>query len=165
MKRWNQTSIRLRTTASILHDVRFPSGHLSSSLIWGRNKDISHDGHRIFNAYTFESTINFLSNNWLWTRIENADRDRTLLVGETQAALSVEEDPIGRIQAYTFGYERDLPVPISSLSVGLGAQVTTYGLTQQLKSVYGDRPAAFSVFLRIRPTGNLAQHMQNMHQH
>ena len=155
----------IRTTASILHDVRFPSGHLSSSLIWGRNKDITHDGHRIFNAYTFESTINFFSNNWLWTRIENADRDRTLLVGETPAALSVEEDPIGRIQAYTFGYERDLPVPISSLSVGLGAQVTTYGLTQQLKSVYGDRPAAFSVFLRIRPTGNLAQHMQNMHQH
>jgi len=155
----------LRTTASIQHDVRFASGHISTSLIWGRNKDITHHGKRIFNAYNVESTLNFLSRNWLWTRIENVDRDRTLLVGETPAALSVEEDPIGRVQAYTFGYERDLPIPISSLSIGLGAQVTTYGLAPQLKSVYGDRPAAFSVFLRIRPTGNFAQHMQNMHQH
>jgi hypothetical protein len=154
----------LRTTASISHDVRFGSGHVSSTLIWGRNKDITHHGNRIFNAYTFESTVNFLSRNWLWTRIENVDRDRTLLVGEVPAALSVEEDPIGRVQAYTFGYERDLPVGIPSVSVGLGTQITTYGLPRQLKSVYGDRPAAFSVFLRIRPTGNAAQHMQIMHQ-
>jgi hypothetical protein len=154
----------LRTTASISHDVRFGSGHVSSTLIWGRNKDMSHHGNRIFNAYTAESTVNFLSRNWVWTRIENVDRDRTLLVGEVPAALSIEEDPIGRVQAYTFGYERDLPVGISSVSVGLGAQVTTYGLPQHLKAVYGDRPAAFSVFLRIRPTGNAAQHMQIMHQ-
>src|SRR5437762_9988589 len=112
---------------------------------------MAHDGNRIFNAYTAESTANFLSHNWLWTRIENVDR-------------SLEEDPVGRVQGYTFGYERDLPVGISSLTVGLGAQVTTYGLPQQLKSVYGDRPAGFSVFLRIRPTGNVAQHMQMMHQ-
>jgi hypothetical protein len=155
----------VRTTASLYHDVRFASGHISTSLIWGRNKDISHHGNRIFNAYTAESTVNFSSRNWVWTRIENVDRDRTLLIGERPAALLVEEDPIGRVQAYTFGYERDLPVGISSVAVGLGAQVTTYGLTQQLKAVYGDRPAGFSVFLRIRPAGNVAQHMQAMHGH
>jgi hypothetical protein len=155
----------LRTTASIHHNMRFSNGHVSSSLIWGRNKDMDHHGHRIFNAYTAESTVNFLARNWVWTRIENVDRDRTLLVGETPAALSVEEEPIGRVQAYTFGYERDLPLRTSSLNVGLGAQITTYGPPRQLKSVYGDRPAGFSVFLRIRPTGNAAQHMQIMHQH
>jgi hypothetical protein len=154
----------LRTTASIQHNKRFASGHVATTVIWGRNKDISHHGNRIFNAYTFESTLNF-SRNWIWTRIENVDRDRTLLVGETEAALSVEEDPIGRVQAYTFGYERDLPLKISSVSVGLGGQFNTYGLTSQLKSVYGGRPAGFSVFLRIRPTGNFAQHMRDMHQH
>jgi hypothetical protein len=155
----------LRTTASVHHDVRFGSGHISTSLIWGRNKDLSHHGDRVFNAYTAESTLHFLSRNWVWTRIENVDRDRTLLVGETPAALSIEEEPIGRVQAYTFGYERDLPLKVSSVSVGLGAQVTTYGLPGKLKTVYGDRPAGFSVFLRIRPTGNAAQHMQIMHQH
>jgi len=155
----------LRTTASVHHHMRFSSGHVSTSIIWGRNKDLVSGAARIFNAYTAESTVNFLNYNWVWTRIENVDRDRTLLAGETPAALRVEEDPIGRVQAYSFGYERDLPLGISALKVGLGAQFTAYGLTAQMKTVYGDRPQAFSVFLRIRPTGNAAAHMQAMHQH
>jgi hypothetical protein len=118
----------LRTTASIDHDARFTAGHISTTLIWGRNKDLPGHGAQIFNSYTAESTVNFLNRNWVWTRIENVDRDRTLLVGETPAALNVDEDPVGRVQAYTFGYERDLPVGPSSLNIGLGAQFTAYGL-------------------------------------
>jgi hypothetical protein len=109
--------------------------------------------------------MNFLNRNWVWTRIENVDRDRTLLVGENPAALEVEENPIGRVQAYTFGYERDLPVRPSFLNIGLGAQVTTYGVPQSLRPIYGDRPVGFSVFLRVRPTGNISAHMRMMHQH
>jgi hypothetical protein len=155
----------IRITASIQHAVRFSSGHASSILIWGRNKDIEHHGTQIFNAFTAESTINFLRSNWVWTRIESADRDGTLLVGETPEALNVEHDVIGRVQAYTFGYERDLPLRISSINVGLGAQFTTYGVPAALKPIYGGRPAAFAFFLRIRPAGNVMQHMQMMHQH
>jgi hypothetical protein len=155
----------LRTTASIEHAKRFSSGHIATSLIWGRNKDFAGGEARVFNSYAAESTVNFRKRNWLWTRIENVDRDRTLLVGETPAALSVEEDPIGRIQAYTFGYERDLPIRPSALNVGLGFQVTTYGLPGRLKVVYGDRPAAFTVFFHLRPAGNVGAHMQLMHQH
>jgi hypothetical protein len=93
------------------------------------------------------------------------DRDRTLLVGENRAALNVEEDPIGRIQAYTFGYERDLPVGPSSINIGLGGQVTTYGLAPIFKPIYGNHPAGFTIFLHLRPAGNFAGHMQIMHQH
>ena len=155
----------LRMTASVQHSLRFSSGHISSSLIWGRNKDMNGHGSRIFNAYTAESTVNFLNRNWVWMRIENVDRDRTLLIGEKPAALEIEEDPIGRVQAYTFGYERDLPIGVPYLNVGLGAQATVYGLTSQLKSIYGAHPAGFSVFLRLRPVGNIGTHMQMMHQH
>jgi hypothetical protein len=155
----------LRTTASVQHDARFSGGHVSSSLIWGRNKDLPGQGVRIFNSYTAESTVNFLNRNWAWTRIENVDRDRTLLVGETPAALTVEENPVGRIQAYTFGYERDLPIGPSFLNVGVGAQVTTYGLPPQFSAVYGNHPVAVIMFLHLRPTGNIGAHMQMMHQH
>jgi hypothetical protein len=155
----------LRTTASVEHDIRFSGGHLSSSLIWGRNKDLPGQGARIFNSYAAESTLNFWTRNWVWTRIENVDRDRTLLVGEIPAALQTEEDPIGRIQAYTFGYERDLPIGPAFVNIGLGTQVTTYGLPQQFKPAYRDRPVAVVVFLHIRPTGNIGTHMQMMHQH
>jgi len=157
----------LRTTASISNSFRFSTGHVATSLIWGRNKDMhgSGDAARIFNAYTVESTVNFGTLNWLWTRIENADRDRTLLVGETPAALGVEEDPIGRVQAYTFGYQRDLPVGPSFLKLGLGVQATTYGMTSEMKSIYGNQPVGFAFFVHLRPWSNFGSHMQMMHRH
>ncbi len=158
------TADTFRMTASLSHNKRFSSGHIASSLIWGRNKDLAgHDAPRIFNSYTLESTVNFANNNWTWLRVENVDRDRTILVGEVPTVRSTEEDPIGRIQAYTFGYERDLPIATSHLKVGLGSQVTLYGLPEQIKAVYGNRPAAFTMFLRIRPKGNMMEHMQLMH--
>ena len=151
----------LRTTASLHHNTRFSSGHIASSLIWGRNKDIEGNEHRIFNSYAFESTVNF-GGNWAWTRIENVDRDASLLTGET--AEHVEETPIGRVQAWTFGYERELPVGSAPVRLGVGTQVSLYGLPAQLKPVYGDNPAGFMVFLRLRPKGNMMLHMRAMHQ-
>jgi hypothetical protein len=111
-------------------------------------------GTRIFNAYTFESTVKFRRSHWLWTRIENVDRDATLL-GED------EEHPIGRVQAYTLGYERDV-LRGSAITAGFGLQTTFYGLTPEMTTFYGSRPAGLSIFLRIRPTGNMSQHMQMM---
>src|SRR5262249_35639291 len=63
----------LRTTASIQHNLPFRAGHIASSVIWGRNKDMlgapeacldSCSGERrIFNSYTLESTVNFRDRN------------------------------------------------------------------------------------------------------
>jgi hypothetical protein len=153
----------VRTTASVQHNAPLPSGHIATSLIWGRNKDLESNEVRVFNAYVLESTARFMDRNWIWTRVENVDRDRTLLSGETSAALSDVEAPVGRIQAYTFGYERDLLPGASAMRLGLGAQFTTFGLPPVLRPAYGDRPIGVSVFLRIRPSGNTATHMQMMH--
>ena len=139
----------LRTTASIHQHFTFSSGHVASSLIWGRNKDMDHAAARIANSYMAESTIQFAKWNWAWTRIENVDR----------------ETPRGRIQAYSFGYERDFPVHLSYLNVGLGAQITAYGLPSQFKTLYGDHPTTVAIFLRIRPAGNMMEHMRLMHRH
>ena len=77
------------------------------------------DERRIFNAYTLESTVNF-GRNWAWTRIENADRDATLLAGETEG--HADETPIGRVQAWTFGYERELPTGLRQYELGLAVK-------------------------------------------
>jgi len=178
----------VRTTASLHHDIEFASGHVSSSLIWGRNKILKNGSRRIFNAYGLEVTTKFLRRNWIWTRIENVDRDRTLLpvalppscllcgilgfgdaaadhrvLGPGGVPVVVKEDPIGRVQAYTFGYEREIPSP-SWVSVGLGVQATGYKLAPSLKPVYGNHPATFAFFLRFRPVGNMSEHMKAMHQ-
>jgi hypothetical protein len=155
----------LRTTASLQHHARFSSGHVATSLIWGRNRDMIHNSNLIFNAYTAESTVNFLNVNWAWARLENVDRDSTLIFGETPAAVEAEHEPIGRVQAYTFGYARDLPLGVSSVRVSLGGQMTTYGVPPQLKTIYGERPVTAAIFVRLQPRGNAALHMQSIHQH
>jgi hypothetical protein len=177
----------VRTTASVHHQLEFGSGHVSSSLMWGRNKILKNGSRRIFNAYGFEMTAQFLRRNWVWTRIENVDRDRTLLpvqrapvscllcgilgfdaaadhrvLGPGGVPVVVAEDPIGRVQAFTLGYERELPAP-GWLSVALGSQATVYDLAPSLRPVYGNHPATLAFFLRLRPAGNMSEHMKAMH--
>jgi len=153
----------LRTTASIHHHIVLKSGSLATSLIWGRNKDVVNTERRIFNSYGVESTLNFKTRNWAWGRIENVDRDRTLLFGETPAALAIEETPIGRVQAYNLGYERDILRKSPWWNVGVGFQYSVYGLTPEMKTVYGNRPQSFVMFVRLRPVGNVSEHMRLMH--
>jgi hypothetical protein len=147
----------VRTTASAQHHKTLAAGSIATSLIWGRNKDIAPEGRNIFNSYALESTLNFAHRNWLWTRIESVDRDRTLL-------FEPEETPIGRVQAFSGGYERDV-LRSAGLNVGLGIQLSTFRMNDELKSAYGKSPGAAVVFLRVRPLGNMAGHMRSMHGH
>ena len=152
-------------TASIHHNLTLATGSLASSIIWGRNNDMIDSEERIFNSYALESTLNFHNRNWVWTRIENVDKDRTVLYGETQEALTIEETPIGRVQAYSFGYERDILRTQLWANIGLGFQFTSYGMTDEMKTVYGGSPKSFVFFLHLRPVGNMAAHMRAMHGH
>jgi hypothetical protein len=141
-----------RMTSSVHYHRPLNRGHWSSSLIWGRHQEIGHHSV-LFNSYGFESTFRWADRNWVWTRIEHLDRDSTLLAGETPEALEIEEERIGRVQAYTIGYERDLPDFTNWLRTGLGLQFTAYGLPEVLKPIYGDRPVGFQVFLRLKTWG------------
>jgi hypothetical protein len=193
----------IRMTASLHYNRQLSSGHFASSLIWGRNKGINVGPPKIFNAYMLEATLKFRNRNWVWTRIENVDRDQSLLPPPVQPPkpddcllcgllgrkdieliddsfkggpfnhvvldpsgnpVTVEEAPIGRVQAYTVGYERDLPIGPGWLSVGLGAQATLYSVPASFKPVYGNHPTAVAVFMRFRPKGNMQEHMKQMHQ-
>jgi hypothetical protein len=180
---------KIRTTASIHYNYPLAGGHLASSVIWGRNKDIKDGSRRVFNSYNLEVTAKFRDRNWVWTRIENVDRDQSLLpvsqpasscrlcgvvgrpialdddmieperfdhvvLGPDGVPVTVEEIPIGRVQSYTLGYERELTASLRTFNLSLGIQATLYGLPAQLKPVYGSRPSTIAVFLRIRPTGN-----------
>jgi hypothetical protein len=137
-----------RMTASILYDCPFRGGNWASTAIWGRTR--SAQDHSIFSAYTLESTVRFWTRNYVWTRIENVDRSNELLLGENSLPPNFQEQPIGRVQAYTFGYDRDIDL-LLHLATALGAQVTVYGVGNNLKPVYGSRPVGVAVFLRLRP--------------
>jgi hypothetical protein len=138
-----------RMTASIMYNRPFHEGNWASTILWGRTRSL--EGNSLFNSYLFESTIHFRARNSLWTRIENAERSNELILGENPLPPGFQEGPIGRVQAYTFGYDHDIQL-VPHLASAVGAQLTTYGVSESLKAIYGSRPASVAVFLRLRPS-------------
>jgi hypothetical protein len=147
-----------RMTASIMYNrplrIRNEgSGNWSSIVVWGRTSAIGEDS--VFNSYLLESTLHFSERNNVWTRIENARRSNELILGENALPANFQEMPIGSVQAYTFGYDREISVA-PRLASAIGAQFTTYGVPDRLQPIYegalgGSRPFGVAMFLRLRP--------------
>ena len=137
-----------RMTASIMYNRPLHDGNWANTLLWGRTSALQ--GDSIFNSYLFESLVRFRRRNYAWTRIENAERSNELIVGENPLPPGFEEEPIGHVQAYTLGYDRDFDW-IPDLASALGAQFTAYGVPDTLKPIYGAHPFGAAVFVRLRP--------------
>ena len=138
----------LRMTSSLMYNRDFHGGSWASTLLWGRNRFLPNN--EVYNSYLAESTVSFREKNHLWGRIENVDRSSELLLGKAAAPPGFHEDFIGRAQAVTAGYSRELPL-IPRVSSAIGGQVTWYGVPTGLKPAYGDHPAGVLFFLRFRP--------------
>ena len=142
-----------RMTASIMYNRPFSDskkGNWVSSAVWGRTD--SGADHVIQNSYLFESLVRFATRNYAYTRIENVDRTTELLLDEQLLPPGFEEEPAGRVQAYTFGYDHDIDL-VPHLASAIGAQVTAYTVGSRLEPVYGSDPVGVSVFVRLRPFG------------
>jgi len=146
-----QDNVR-RITASAMYNRPLAHGNWASTLLWGRNRSLEIGD--VFNGYLAESTLQFATRNYVWTRIENTDRSSELLFQNGNLPAGFEESPLARVQAYSFGYDRDIDV-IPHLATAVGAQVTTYGVSDRLKGIYGAHPARIVVFLRVRPFGSV----------
>jgi hypothetical protein len=153
-----------RITASIHHNHSWRDGNWASSLIWGRN----HEEHGNSNAYTFESTVNFIDKNYLYTRLELGDKLGLLQdniwgrlglvpahgIGDITGDDGADPHDLAnrwfRVGGFTFGGVRDI-IAAPKLRVGIGADVTFYHVPDELAPVSGSSPKSFHVFLRIRP--------------
>ncbi len=144
-----------RMTASLMYNRPLPHGSWASTLLWGRNRVIQTG--EVFNSYLSESTLRFAESNHVWTRIENVDRTSELLLGKNFEPPGFEEHFLARIQAYTFGYDREVPL-IRGVSSATGGQFTVYGKPGFLTPLYGEHPAGFIVFVRFRPIGSAHVH-------
>jgi len=144
-----------RMTASIMYNRPFHSAHgdnwgnWASTLLWGRTKSLQ-ERFSVFDSYLFESTLRFRTRNYVWTRIEDVERSNLLILGENPLPPNFAEEPIGRVEAYTFGYDRDVDL-VPHLASAIGAQATTYGVADTLRPIYGARPVGVAVFIRLRP--------------
>ncbi len=108
------------------------------------------DNHNL-NGYLLESTLNFRSKNYAFTRLELVDKDELF-----------PSDPLSpgyRIGAYTFGGARDL-VHSKVWQLALGADLTVYSKPASLNAAYGTGPVSFQVFVRVRPALSAHSHRQ-----
>lgn len=137
-----------RMTASIMYNRPLRDGNWASTLVWGRTRSIQDNS--VFNSYLLESTVRFRTRNYVWTRVENVDRSNELLVGDNPLPANFREQPIGRVQGYTFGYDHDFDL-IPNVASAIGGQFTTYGVADVLKPIYGSHPVGFVAFVRFRP--------------
>jgi hypothetical protein len=137
-----------RMTASVMYNRPFRNGNWASTMAWGRTRSLGDDS--VFNSYFLESTVRFHTSNSGWTRLEDAERSNELIVGENPVPPGFREEPIGHVQAYTFGYDHDFDV-MPRVASAIGAQFTVYGAPDALKPIYGAHPVGVAVFLRLRP--------------
>ncbi len=137
-----------RMTASLMYNRPFARGNWASTLLWGRNHGVQTG--LVWNGYLAESTVRFAERNYVWGRIENVDRTNELLLAGQFEPPNFEESIIGRVQAFTGGYERDVDL-IPHLATGIGAQITAYSTPATLTALYGSHPVGAVLFLRLRP--------------
>lgn len=142
------TEDQARMTSSIMYNRPLNKGNWTSTVLWGRTRSLQDDSKE--NSYLLESLIRFKTRNYAWTRIENAGRSNELQNGANPLPAGFHEDPIGHAQAYTFGYDRDIDF-VPHLRTAIGVQITTYGVADALKPIYGSDPVGVSVFIRLRP--------------
>lgn len=129
-----------RQTASLAYNRQFTGGNWATTLVWGRkHKELEGTNQ---NSYLFESTVNFLQRDYVYTRLELVDKDELF--------PSAPVHPSFRIGAYTLGGVRDL-VHNTLGQIGLGADVTFYSRPGSLDTFYGTNPISFSIVLRFRP--------------
>jgi hypothetical protein len=139
-----------RMTASMMVNRPFQHGNWASTVLWGRTRSLA-DGSKE-NSYLLESLVRFKTSNYAWTRLENAGRSNELLNGTNPLPAGFHEEPIGHVQAYTFGYDHDVDL-IPHVRTAIGGQVTAYGVPEVLRGTYGSKPVGFSFFVRFRPFG------------
>jgi hypothetical protein len=139
-----------RTTASISYNKQMSRGYWATSVIWGRNHE-SHGGE-IFhlNGYVGESTINFLDQNYLYTRLELVDKNALLRAVDRQLLGITDHHPSFRIGAYTLGGARDF-YATDKVRLALGGDLTFHSKPDELDVIYGNAPVSYRMFLRVRP--------------
>jgi hypothetical protein len=136
-----------RMTASVMYNRKVAHGNWASTAVWGRTRSLQDSAKE--NSYLLESTLQFKERNYAWLRLENAGRTNELLLGEQPLPPGFSEEPLTHVQAYTFGYDRDV-WSIPNVPTAIGAQVTTYGVGHPLQPIYGTDPVAIQVFIRMR---------------
>jgi hypothetical protein len=136
----------LRRTTASLHYGDEGDRPLAASVMWGRNDE----DHGTSDAFLAEAAWQATRHDHVFARAERAEKNRELLAEKHLHAEDEggEEDTVP-VSALTVGYVRSVALK-GSLNVGLGADLTFYGVPSSLHEAYGAHPVSTHVFARLR---------------
>jgi hypothetical protein len=130
-----------RTTLSISHHARWGrDNHWAATIAWGRNNN--EPGHTL-DAFLFESAWRIEQVHTIFTRFENAAKDELFDEDEPQAG------EIFHVSKLSVGYIYEM-ARWKDLKFGLGAVGSLHFIPDDLDDVYGDDPASFMLFARVK---------------
>jgi hypothetical protein len=130
-----------RTTAS-LETGADGTRDWAATLVWGQNNE----DHGTSNSVLAEAAWQKTRLDQIYGRFEWVEKSEELLATK---ALPGDPESLADVYALTAGYLRDIDL-LKDLTTGLGGDLTVYEFPESLKSVYGDYPLSFHVFLRVR---------------
>ena len=134
-----------RTTASA--SWTRADGLAAATVAAGRNDT----DHGAFSAFLAELALRRGATS-VYGRLESGQKETALLQGGAGDASP------SLVTALAIGAVRDVATP-HGFEVGVGADLTLYGVPDALRPSHGDHPASVHVFLRVRPP---AGHMGRM---
>jgi hypothetical protein len=132
-----------RTTASAVYSLPLTKGWLNATATWGMNKVKNHDGEH---AFLLEAA---------WNRDRLAIYGKYELVQKSVEELVLDEtiyghDAIFPVNAFTAGFNYNV-LNLGKLRLAAGSQFTLYNADDRLDALYGGKPMAIQVFLRLYP--------------
>jgi hypothetical protein len=128
-----------RVTASVSYNRKLSGGNWQTTLAWGRNDD--RPGATL-DAVLLESAFS-LGRHTVFGRAETVQKD------ELFAPPSPLAGEVFRVSELTLGYVYDLPIA-RHLSLGLGVEGTLNIVPSALTFAYGDEPAGYMPFMRLK---------------
>jgi hypothetical protein len=142
----------LRRTTASLHYGERGDRPLAAGFVWGHNRE----DHGSFDSFLLEGAWQLTAVDHVYARAERADKDLHLLEEKGfDQHPATEAEAMVPVRAVTVGYLRDLIVwrdvkVLAPLHLGVGADVTLYGVPSEIKAVYGESPVSVHAFLRAR---------------
>jgi hypothetical protein len=130
-----------RTTAS-LHYGAAGDGPMALSFVWGRNDEV----HGISDSFLAEYAHQIGWRHELYARAEWVEKDEQLLLTRVHIHDNTKR-PTVDVTALTLGY---LHSGTMFAGLGVGGDVTVYGVPSSLKDEYGDFPVSIHLFIRAR---------------
>lgn len=129
-----------RTTASVSYNRPFGVDNWQTTLAWGRND--KRPGSTT-DAVLLESALRLREVNTFFGRAEYAEKDELFEEGHP---LEGRRFDVGKL---SLGYLRDFALA-EHVSLGLGGLGSLYALPDRLEPHYGDNPASFMIFARLK---------------